>query len=167
MTTEVKFDRYYYPSSDAVDAVYYNSSTKRLYVVSKNNYTYVYANVPSGTFDDFQNASSAGRFWNLNVKGVYNRATDSADGAFGVKFVQQSPAKPAVSSNPAVTSPQNGTVTVQVSGTLSFPFSMGHVNDVVENINEYFRNYLTEGTASITAINFDGSGFSPITGKAK
>jgi len=59
------------PVSSWISGVYYNEDTRELLITASSG-SYVYEDVPSGVFEDFQNSYSAGTVYNRSVQGFYN-----------------------------------------------------------------------------------------------
>ena len=59
-------------TSSNISAIGYDPKTKLLEVVFHSGRTYQYEGVPASVVDDLENASSIGKYFNENIKGVYH-----------------------------------------------------------------------------------------------
>jgi len=57
-------------NSSAINAIGYDNGSMK--ITFNQGKTYNYCNVPKTVFDDFLNASSVGRYYDLNIKNKYN-----------------------------------------------------------------------------------------------
>lgn len=64
--------QYVQVESSNVDALGYDGGTNTLSVVFKNKTVYFYLGVPQEMYEKFVNAESKGKFFSLEIKGVYN-----------------------------------------------------------------------------------------------
>jgi hypothetical protein len=62
------------PESSNLAGFGYDPSSQTLTVQFKNNSKYNYFNVPENVFNEMKNASSKGKFFNQNIKGVYSES---------------------------------------------------------------------------------------------
>lgn len=105
MTTIFDYTRTAPVNSSAVDAVYYDDTTKRLAVVLNSADTYAYDNVPSQEFNALVNGPSVGRHYALGIKRNYGPGEYLGYGS-NVAFVQgvEAPSMAAVSDVTTATS---------------------------------------------------------------
>ncbi len=61
-------------ASSMIQSAGYDAQSQTLDVEFKNGRIYSYANVPQSEYDGLMGASSAGKFFLSNIKGVYSEA---------------------------------------------------------------------------------------------
>jgi len=71
MTNSFKYTHFAVPDSSFTDGVWYNFNTRTLVIETSGGESLTYTGVPPEVFDELSNASSAGRFYQDNIKGVY------------------------------------------------------------------------------------------------
>lgn len=75
------------PDSEVIDAVLYDAKNRELYVLLHNGSLSGYKEVYKEDYDDFAEASSAGRFWNKEIKSHFKGINTD-----GIVFVNESEA---------------------------------------------------------------------------
>lgn len=101
---------FFYPSSVVIDYVHYNSDTKEARISFHNGDAWTYTNVDNSIYTDWSNSTSAGRYYNVYVKGG-----DSYPSQPGTFAQQKVPVQ--VGKTFSVTVSLSGTATLQVEAT--------------------------------------------------
>lgn len=57
--------------SSAIRSVSYDSESRRMHIIFKKGDTYTFCRVPRSIFEGLINASSAGRYYDLNIRDRY------------------------------------------------------------------------------------------------
>jgi hypothetical protein len=67
----LKYDQSFEADSTSIDRVYYDSKNKILGIVFVNGNTAGYTGITPTTYEGFKNSSSAGRYYNSLIRGIY------------------------------------------------------------------------------------------------